>query len=69
MSTAKSCSISAPRWLHSRRVRVCLVQGRDNPALTIEFLWRVRYHLKRAGLKREELSYNILATGRVPGLG
>jgi NADH-quinone oxidoreductase subunit H len=33
------------------------------------FLWRVRYHLKRAGLKREEMSYNILATGRVPGLG
>ncbi len=33
------------------------------------FLHRVRYHLKRAGLKREELSYNILATERVPGLG
>ena len=33
------------------------------------FLRRVRYHLKRAGLKREELSYNILATERIPGLG
>jgi len=33
------------------------------------FLWRVRYHLKRAGLKRDELSYNILATERIPGLG
>src|SRR5881296_297939 len=33
------------------------------------FLWRVRYHLKSAGLKREEISYNILATGRIPGLG
>jgi NADH-quinone oxidoreductase subunit H len=33
------------------------------------FLRRVRYHLKRAGLKREEISYNILATERIPGLG
>ncbi len=33
------------------------------------FFRRVRYHLKRAGLKREEMSYNILATGRIPGLG
>ncbi len=33
------------------------------------FFWRVRYHLKRAGLKRDELSYNILSTARVPGLG
>src|SRR3989441_248040 len=33
------------------------------------FLRRVRYHLTRAGLKREELSYNILATERIPGLG
>jgi len=33
------------------------------------FLRRVRYHLTRAGLKREEISYNILATERIPGLG
>jgi len=33
------------------------------------FLRRVRYHLTRAGLKPEEISYNILATGRIPGLG
>src|SRR6266849_1967830 len=33
------------------------------------FFRRVRYHLKRAGLKREEISYNILATERIPGLG
>jgi NADH-quinone oxidoreductase subunit H len=33
------------------------------------FLWRVRYHLKRAGLKRDEISYNILSTARIPGLG
>src|SRR5713101_444570 len=33
------------------------------------FFRRVRYHLKRAGLKREEISYNILSTARIPGLG
>ena len=33
------------------------------------FLRRVRYHLRRAGLKPAEISYNILATERIPGLG
>jgi len=31
------------------------------------FLWRVRYHLRRAGLRRDEMSFNPLSTARVPG--
>jgi len=37
--------------------------------LGIAFLIRVRYHLRRAGLRRDELSFNPLAGARVPGLG
>jgi len=32
------------------------------------FVWRVRYHLRRAGLRRDELSFNPLSGARVPGL-
>jgi len=38
-------------------------------ALFAGFLWRVRYHLRRAGLRRDELSFNPLSTARIPGLG
>jgi NADH-quinone oxidoreductase subunit H len=37
-------------------------------ALLVLFGWRVGYHLRRAGLRREELSFNPLSTARVPGL-
>jgi NADH-quinone oxidoreductase subunit H len=37
--------------------------------LIVLFLWRVRYHLRRAGLRRDELSFNPLSGVRVPGLG
>jgi NADH-quinone oxidoreductase subunit H len=33
------------------------------------FFRRVAYHLRRAGLRRDDLSFNILATTRVPGIG
>ena len=35
--------------------------------LLAAFFWRVRYHLRRAGLRRDELSFNPLAGARVPG--
>jgi NADH-quinone oxidoreductase subunit H len=37
-------------------------------ALGIAFLIRVRYHLRRAGLRRDDLSFNPLSGVRVPGL-
>ncbi|MGH7821317.1 MAG: hypothetical protein ACREQ9_16250, partial [Candidatus Binatia bacterium] len=33
------------------------------------FVRRVAYHVRRAGLRRAELSFNPLATARTPGLG
>ena len=36
--------------------------------LIVLFLGRVRYHLRRAGLRRDELSFNPFAGTRVPGL-
>jgi len=38
-------------------------------ALFLGFGWRVGFHLRRAGLRRDELSFNPLATARIPGLG
>jgi NADH-quinone oxidoreductase subunit H len=38
-------------------------------ALLVAFGWRVGYHLRHAGLRRDELSFNPLSTARVPGLG
>jgi NADH-quinone oxidoreductase subunit H len=37
--------------------------------LALVFFWRVVYHLRRAGVPREELSFNPLSTTRVPGIG
>jgi hypothetical protein len=37
--------------------------------LVVGFLFRVRYHIRRAGLRRDDLSFNPLAGARVPGLG
>jgi NADH-quinone oxidoreductase subunit H len=37
--------------------------------LLVGFVWRVGYHLRRAGLRRDELSFNPLSTVRIPGLG
>jgi NADH-quinone oxidoreductase subunit H len=34
--------------------------------LLVLFVWRVRFHLRRAGLRRAELSFNPLATAPVP---
>src|SRR5262245_58673269 len=36
--------------------------------LVIGFLFRVRYHLRRAGLRRDDLSFNPLSGARVAGL-
>jgi hypothetical protein len=36
-------------------------------ALLVAFFARVVYHLRRAGLSRGELSFNPLATARIPG--
>jgi NADH-quinone oxidoreductase subunit H len=36
--------------------------------LFVLFVRRVAYHLRRAGLRRDELSFNPFATARVPGL-
>jgi NADH-quinone oxidoreductase subunit H len=38
-------------------------------ALLLGFAWRVAYHVRRAGLRRDELSFNPLSTARIPGLG
>jgi len=37
--------------------------------LVLAFLWRVGYHLRRARISRAEMSFNPLATTRVPGRG
>jgi NADH-quinone oxidoreductase subunit H len=37
-------------------------------ALLVGFVWRVGYHLRRAGLRRDDLSFNPLSGVRVPGL-
>ena len=37
--------------------------------LLVVFAWRVRYHLRRAGIRRVDLSFNPLAGTRVPELG
>jgi NADH-quinone oxidoreductase subunit H len=37
-------------------------------AATAGFLWRVRYHLRRAKLTRRHLIWNPLGTTRVPGI-
>jgi NADH-quinone oxidoreductase subunit H len=47
------------------RAALCLVAV----AALVGFAWRVGHHLRHAGLRRDELSFNPLATARVPGLG
>ena len=37
--------------------------------LILAFLWRVGYHLRRARVPRNELSFNPLSSKRIPGLG
>jgi NADH-quinone oxidoreductase subunit H len=37
--------------------------------LFVAFLWRVLYHLRRAGVPRAEMSFNPLSSKRIPGLG
>ena len=37
--------------------------------LLVVFAWRVRYHLRRAGIRRVDLSFNPLSGARVPELG
>ena len=42
---------------------LCALAG----VMIVLFAWRVVFHLRRAGLSRGELSFNPLATGRIPG--
>jgi NADH-quinone oxidoreductase subunit H len=46
------------------RIALCVAAA----GLFVRFVSRVLYHLRRAGLRRDELSFNPLSGARVPGL-
>ena len=49
-----------PAGVPAVRVGLTLLSG----ALLLLFVWRVAFHLRRAGLSRRDLSFNPLATAR-----
>jgi hypothetical protein len=52
-----------PQGVPAVRGALCLLAT----VLLGAFGWRVVYHLRRAGLRRDELSFNPLSGARVPG--
>ena len=54
--------VAFPHGAPAARIALCALTA----ALLVAFAWRVGFHLRRAGLHRDELSFNPLATARSP---
>jgi NADH-quinone oxidoreductase subunit H len=54
--------VAFPQGVPAVRAALCLLAV----ALFGLFMWRVVYHLRRAGLRRDQLSFNPLSTARIP---
>ena len=55
--------VAFPQGTPAVRAALCLLAA----GLVLAFAWRVVFHLRRAGLRRAELSFNPLSTARIPG--
>ena len=55
--------VAFPQGTPVVQAALCLLAA----GLVLAFAWRVLFHLRRAGLRRAELSFNPLSTARIPG--